>query len=283
MAIGDWFRKKAQPPAAPAETGPAARRFHDDRARMFDIQGTHMLEGLFQLPAAERDWAWQRAFWDHSWTASVALAEPQVFTGPDGFPYLRLNVPGAGAFDSQCLGNLAEACLQNLIGAAFFASPDAPPEAAQYVLSLGTIDSLVRYDSPDGDPVDLEEASLPESPGMFEGDGAGLRVAKAHDVLMGTPSADYLPPHLARSLYQHLTQGWGMEEPRVRLLIDQHMRPHRSLMISRSPSEFPEGAPVDVMAQSLMWHLNPGRRLMLRSEDMRPEEMTPLRDLFEGR
>lgn len=281
MGLKDWFRGGSpHPPFVPA-----GRRFHVYRERMFDLDGTHRLAQLFAMPKESRDAAWQAAFWECAWTASVALTgEPQVFTGPDGFPYLRLDIPTAGAFEPQCLANVAPYCLQYLHGAAFFAGPDEPPEAAQYVLSLGLIDSLLRYDSPDGDPIDIEEAALPEAPGMFErvGGGHSVVVTQDHDVLIGTPSADYLPPPLARSLYLHLTQGWGVEEPRVQLVVDRHLRPHRALMIGCRPGDFPPDAPLDDMVQRLIWHLDPSRQILLAPDGTSVESMTPLRELFEG-
>lgn len=283
MGIRDWF-KKTEPAPAPV---PAARRFHDDRARMFDLGFTHRLAGLFAMPREQRDQNWQDAFWDAAWCASVALAEPRVFTGPDGFPYLRLDVPAEGAFDSQCFANLAGQCRANLTGVAFFAHPSHPAEAAQHVVSLGTIDSLLRYDSPYGDLIDVAEASEPPAPGTFDrertGGGETLVVREAHDILIGSPSSEYLPPPLAQSLYNHLTSGWGMTDPRVQLVVDAKMRPRRSLMIGRRRSGFPEGAPIDAMVQALSWHLDPGRMLMLLPDDWSVDAMTPLRTLFEGR
>ncbi len=287
MAIRDWFSRSgpADAPSAPAASG---QRFHQDRDRMFDIGETAALAALFEVPREQRDSGWADRFFDAAWVASVEMAEPQTFLGPDGFPYLRLDIPRPdSAFDSQCLANLAANCLGHGVGAAFFAGPDDPPDAARHVLSLGLIDSLVRYDSPDGDPVDAEEAALPPDEGAFSierrGGGRAMTVEEDHEVLVGTPSADYLPPHLAHSLYVHLTQGWGMVEPTVQLIADLRMRPHRSLVIGRRRSEFPPDAPVDAMAQALTWHLDPGRMVMLMPEHWSPGRMTPLRSLFEGR
>lgn len=287
MGIRDWFRRDPAPAARP-DLAPGDRRFPLDRSRMFDIERTAMLGALFDVPRDQRAGDWFARFWDVAWTASIELAEPQTFHGPDGFPYLRLNVPRPRTpFDSQCLANLAGNCLDAGVGAAFFASPDDPPEAADYVLSLGVIDSLLRYDSPDGDPVDEQESRLPEDENAFlveRRDGVEtLTTRQEHGVMVGTPSSDYLPPALARSLYQHLTGGWGMDEPRVSLMIDTHMRPHRSLVIGRKRSEFPDEALIDDMVRALHWHLDPGRMLMLEPEHWSRPEMTPLRELFEGR
>jgi len=280
MGLRDLFRRS--PPSAPP--APTERRFHQDRARMFDLAGTGVLAQLFAMPADERDRAWQESFFDLAWTASVAFAEPQTFIGPDGFPYLRLDLPHPGPFDSQCLGNVAGDCLAHGVGAALFASPDDPPERPQYVLSFGLIDSLVRFDSPWGDPIDIEEASLPDAPGAFDveerASGRTMIVKEAHEVLVGAPSADFLPPYAARALAAHLEQVWGLEDPRVQLIADMQMRPHRSLVIGRKRGEFPEGAPTDEMARMLLWYLTPLRNVMLMPEDWTPNQMTPLRTLY---
>jgi hypothetical protein len=253
---------------------------------MFDLGGTGILAELFATPAGERDGAWQEAFLDFAWTASVAFAEPQTFIGPDGFPYLRLDLPRPGPFESQCLGNVAGDCLANGVGAAFFASPDDPPERPQYVFSFGLIDSLVRFDSPWGDPIDIEEANLPEAPGAFdveEGVSSRTRIVReAHQALVGAPSADFLPPHTARALAAYLEQVWGLDDPRVQLIVDMQLRPHRSLVIGRKRSELPEGAPIDDMPQKLLWFLTPQRSVMLMPEDWSLGQMTPLRELAEA-
>ena len=65
-----------------------------------------------------------------------------------------------------------------------------PPEAAQFVFPFGVLDSMLRYDSPAGDPVDLADwAQPPASPpkrGLF---GLGRAQPPEREVLTGTPSA----------------------------------------------------------------------------------------------
>lgn len=252
---------------------------------MFDLAGTARLEALFAVPRDQREADWVAQFWDAAWCGSVALAEPHTFQGPDGFPYLRLDLPRPEtAFQSQCLANLAADCLKNWVGAAFFASPDDGPDQAQFVITYGVIDSLLRYDSPYGDPVDLAEAQGPPDGEAFDVErGAWSQTATtkaAHQVLVGSPSADFLPPGPAAALCGFLEQAWGMTDPRVELLVDMKMRPHRVLVIGRKRSEFPEGADVDHAARTLLWYLPPSRSVMLLPEDGSRERMLPLRSLF---
>lgn len=294
MGIRDWFRRgniapSAAPGASPRGEGAAdGRRFHRDRARMFDIAKTHDLATLLTVPRDARDAGWNDRFFGAVWCGSIVLAEPQTFIGPDGLPYLRLDIPRPDSrFESQCLANLAVGCLEHGVGAALFASPDDPPETAHYVFSPGLIDSLLRYDSPLGDPIDVAEAALPPDDDAFtvERDGArhAMTVMKEHQALVGTPSADYLPPHLAKALFDFLTRAWGIEAPRVQLIVDTHMRPHRSLVVSCRRGDFAPDADVDSAVRQLLWFLNPGRTVMLMPDHWSPDEMTPLTALFEGR
>ena len=281
MGLFDLFRRAPQRQPEPAPD--PNRRFPTDRDQMFDLDRTGRLQQLFAVPRDRRDAAWSDLFFDTAWCASVKVASPDVFTGPDGFPYLRLDVPRPGPFDSQSLANLAGDCLKAHVGAALFASPDDPPEAAEYVLSMGLLDSLLRYDSPLGDPIDLADG--PAQDGAAIDFTKPLRreslvVAEAREVLVGTPSRDYLPPEAAAALSRHLEQIWGLGDPRVQLMVDTTLRPHRSLVIGRKRSEFAPDAAIDSMARALTWYLAPSRMVMLMPESWDLKSMTPLRQLM---
>ena len=206
-------------------------------------------------------------------------------TAPTAFPICgsicRAPTPRS---NSQCLANLAGDCRKNWVGAAFFASPDDGPDQAQFVITYGVIDSLLRYDLPYGDPIDLAEAEGPVDGETFDverGVWSQTMITKAsHEVLVGSPSADFLPPEIAAPLCGFLEQAWGMTDPRVELLVDMKMRPHRVLVIGRKRSEFPEGVDVDHAARTLLWYLPPSRSVMLMSEDGSRDRMLPLRSLF---
>lgn len=262
------------------------QRFHRDRSAMFDLGLTAELAGMFAQDRGARDIGWVDRFYDVAWFAALEVAD--VCEGPDGLPYLRFNLPRDGAaFDSHCLANRAGDCLAAGWGAAIFASADDPPEAAQFVFSLGVLDSLIRYDSPDGDPIDVMESAIPpaEPPlaprkhGWF---GLGAAREAPHQVLLATPSDQFLPPYAAKALHKYLTQVWGLANPRVLLLTDMAMRPHRHLVISKRLSEFADEAAAQQAMQYVLWHLPPMRSVVLLPEEWRLNELTPLRDLFAG-
>lgn len=68
----------------------------------------------------------------------------------------------------------------------FFPSPETPEGDPGFVLCLGLIDSLVRYDSSDGDPQDLRES------GPSDGRGRTIVIEEDQEVLIGAPALDYL-------------------------------------------------------------------------------------------
>jgi hypothetical protein len=253
-------------------------RFHRDRAAMFDIQKTAALTVLFGTDSNEEGWL--ERFYDAAWFASLVLASDETFAGPDGMPYLRLELPPENVpFDSQCLANLAGDCLSRGAGAAIFAAPGDPPEAALFVFSFGVLESMLRYDSPRGDPVDLADWARPSTEpkrGFF---GFGKAPWEA---LKATPSADYLPPDVARALHYYMTMRWGLPDPHVSLLIDTHAKPTRNLVIGRKRSSFADQALLDGLIRYTRWYLPPGRGLALMPEDWSESEMTPLSTFFEG-
>jgi len=259
------------------------QRFHRTRAAMFDPALTAELERMFAEDRDSRDAAWFDRFYDVAWFASVEAAG--VYSGPDGLPYLRFNLPKAGAaFDSHCLANRAGDCLAAGWGAALFASADDPPEAAQFVFSLGVLDSLIRYDSPDGDPVDVAESATSQEPaakkrGWF---GFGAVREAPRQVLLATPSDQFLPPYAAKALHKYLTEAWGLPNPRVLLMTDMTLHPHRQLVIGKKRSAFPDEQAAWQAMQYVLWHLPPMRSAVLLPEEWRLDELTPLRDLFAG-
>ena len=258
------------------------QRFHRNRAAMFDLALTTELRRLFEVGREARDAAWLERFYDVAWFAGLEAAG--VSTGPDGLPYLRFNLPSGGVFDSHCLANRAGDCLAAGWGAALFASADDPPEAAQFVFSLGVLDSLIRYDSLDGDPIDVAESAIQPAPAPAKRGWFGLGAAREapRQVLLATPSDQFLPPYAAKALHKYLTQALGLANPRVLLMTDMALRPHRQLVIGKRRSEFPDEQTAGQAMQYVLWHLPPMRSVVLLPEEWRLEELTPLRDLFAG-
>lgn len=285
MGLFDLFRSaKTARPTMPG-TRPKNQRFSIDRARMFSLDQTRRLAALFQTPRDRRDPAWTEAFYDAAWYASISQPDPVHFSGPDGFSYYRLNLPRANSpFDSQSLGNVARQCCERYVGAAFFANPDDPETAPEFVLSMGLLDSLLRYDSPDGDPIDRNESRQSHERATFDVEGAGMRhevltVAASHSVLVGSPSPEFLPAYTARGLHRYMSHIWGIEDPRICLLVDHAMKPSRNLVIGRKRSSFASDEEMSSEMVRLSWFLPPCRSMVAMPEDWTFDKMDRLADL----
>lgn len=286
MGIFDLFRSRKNDSPEPATRAPSGKRFAGDRDRMFNLNKTHRLEVLFHTPKGARDSAWTEAFYDAAWYASIELSEPVHFSGPDGFSYYRLNLPRPNAsFDSQSLGNLARQCCERYAGAAIFASPDAPESAPEFVFTAGLLDSMLRYDSPLGDPVDRSETMSSDQDENFKVDDVGLQhqiltVAQSHKVMTGAPSADYLPPYAARGIERYMSHIWNIKDPHVCLLVDPSMQPTRSLVIGRKRSSFASDTEMASEMNRITWFLPVYRSLIAMPEDWTTSKMHRLSDLI---
>jgi hypothetical protein len=239
----------------------------------FDLAETDRLYALFAVARGKRDDRWFADFRRAAWSASVVVASPPIFAAPDGFLYMRLALPPPNQpFQSNCLSNLCAACAERGWGIAFFASDADPPQAVQYAIPTGVLESLRSFGSWDGDPLDQAE---------IEGEAATteITVTAAREVLVAAPSPEYLPRHTAKLLHDHLVKRWQLAEPSVALLIDTELKPTRNLVIGKKHSDFADAADAERQMRMLLWYLPPARSLVLMPEDWNLDQLTPLSDL----
>jgi hypothetical protein len=242
-------------------------RFSRDRERMFDLSLTQRLSTLLAVPQADRGDGWSGEFHCAAWYGSIELPEEgRWFEGPDGFTYLRMNIPADGAsFDSNSLGNLALDCLNRSAGAVLFA--DAETQTPGYVFPMGVIDSMMRYDDWRGDPIDLNEMDM-DAPI----DGSG--------VLLATPSAELLPPYTARAVDRYLRDQCGIATPRLQLLDNPNQVPRRSFVINRRFADLGSHEAAGAFCARLKWYLPPTRPITLLPEGWKEKDMTLLSSMY---
>lgn len=274
----------AEPAPSTASTstpaGSDVNRLQSIPEQRFSLEDTSRIAQLMELGRETRDGAWVLRFQEAAWNASMVLPAEPVFLGPDGMPYVRLELPPVGQpVETNCLSNIFASLAEQGLGAAFFKNATDTPELAEYVMPTGVLESLRAYGTWDGDPVDAQEmAARPPQPaaagGMQE-----TQVEKERQVMVGPPSEAYLPRHTARLLYRHLTEGWKMEDPRVALVVDEEMTPSRNLVIGRKFSEFPDREVASRATQMLLWYFPPRRYLLLMPENWTLDQMRPLKEL----
>lgn len=235
-----------------------------------DPDMTLRLEQLAGVPAEQRDERWQHDFFSALWSAAIEIPSSTPFIGPDGFAYLRLDMPSSDEFVAHNFAGLARPCLDAGSGAVLFA--DARAEEPIYVIPMGVIESVLGYRDWRGDPIDRDEA----------GDGADsgtVTVKAGTKIVQGTPSADYLSPAAARALDRHLKEIWKVEVPRASVMMSTGMRPTRSLVLNISRDAFGSDEHADNFARAVLWFLPPSRSVILMPDTMAEAEMTPLADL----
>jgi hypothetical protein len=284
----DGGESGAETPGAPAnppiEPAAGVRRFAAQPDPMHDMDRTARLAQLFEVPRERWDAAWQDLFWDAMWSAALEIGTPQVFTGPDGFPYLRFQMPDpeAARLEGSSLANVAPSLVGDHVGFALFADAD-PASAPLWVASMGVIASIIDFDNPYGDPIDLQEMALPLDPAKVEAEQHQTTLRVEQEVLISGPSNAYISPASAAGLHRHLVEGWKIADPRVALLIAPHLRPMRSLVIGKRVSDFArEGIPEQQMldqVRMLSWYLPPSRMLMLMPESLDDNNLVPLAPL----
>jgi hypothetical protein len=260
--------------------GTPGRRYISVPENRFNLDDTNRLAQAMEMPRERRDGRWLDEFQNAAWNASIVLPTEPVFLGPDGMPYVRMELPPVGeAVETNCLSNLFVSMAEQGLGAAFFKNNTDPSEAAEYVIPTGVLESLREYGTWDGDPDDIAE--LASRPPQHSGESGieKTEVETEREVMVGSPSETYLPKHTARLLYRHLTEGWKMEDPRIALVVDPQMTPSRNLVIGRKFSEFPDPEIASQAARMLLWYLPPRRYLLLMPENWSADQMRPLREL----
>jgi hypothetical protein len=270
----------AEEPSPALAAATPGRRFVSVPEERFNLDDTNRLAQAMEVPREQRDSRWLDALQGAAWNASIVLPTEPVFLGPDGMPYVRLELPPVGeAVETNCLSNLFVSMAEQGLGVAFFKNNTDPPEAAEYVMPTGVLESLRAYGTWDGDPDDVAE--LTAQPPQHAAD-SGIEktdVETERQVMVGPPSESYLPKHTARLLYRHLTEGWKMEDPRIALVVDPQMTPTRNLVIGRKFSEFPDQETAGQAARMLLWYLPPRRYLLLMPENWSADQMRPLSEL----
>lgn len=74
-----------------------------------DINKTNSIYELLNTLKEKRDKNWKSEFFENIKTASFRCGNPQVFLGPDKFPYFALHLPEANtSFESFCISNLKD-------------------------------------------------------------------------------------------------------------------------------------------------------------------------------
>src|ERR1700736_4405961 len=95
----------------------------------FDLEQTGRLAELIAIPPEERAETWVSDFMAAVPNASLASFDPQIQSGPDGFPYFQLVLPDGGAFTPFSIVHILSDVLENGVGVVIHTNSrrDEPP------------------------------------------------------------------------------------------------------------------------------------------------------------
>ena len=167
-----------------------------------DITKTQVMVDLFQIPQEQRDDNWRQTFYDNVQTASYACGNPQIFTGPDGFPYFILRTPEPNKpFESFCIRNMKD---DFLLDKGFGVAINPRENSVDWVFSYGDIVNLHLNKEffSKTDTVEIENE---------------VKIKKDERFLIAQPSESFLPGQ-ARQCLKAFLQSIGIKRPKIMMV-----------------------------------------------------------------
>ncbi len=205
-----------------------------------DITRTQVMDNLFQVPQQERDEAWQKIFCEEVQTASFACGNPQVISGPDGFPYFVLKIPEPNTpFESFCIRNMKDDFLLER-GLGVVINPTA--HSADWVFSYGDIVNL-----------HLNKEFFTKTDDIHLQNKETLQ--QDEKVLIAQPSESYLP-RSARRVLRAFLEGTGIQEPKILMLCRTiEGQVVQELAFNVYPEDFSSTEQLNYRLQQISWFL----------------------------
>ncbi len=205
-----------------------------------DIIKTQTMVDLFKIPQEKRDDNWRQTFYNNVQSASYACGNPQIFTGPDGFPYFVLKTPEANQpFESFCIRNMKD---DFLLDKGFGVAINPRDKSVDWVFSYGDIVNLHLNKEffTKTDTVELENVET---------------IKKDEKVLLAQPSESYLPRQTRQALKTFL-QSVGIKKPKI-LMVCRTIEGQviQELAFNVFPEDFPSTEHLNYRLKQISWFL----------------------------
>lgn len=239
MGLFDHFRKEKQEP----QQNDSTESERSNQPYLGDLQKTQLVFELIGLPAGERSETWQRDFLENIVQASFRCGEPQVITGPDGFPYFQLLMPKPNErFQCYVIDRMKDDFLLKL-GYGVVINPDkGQPD---WVLTYGDILNL-----------HLNGSFYTTEPTPFSRAVEDEMIENEENVLVGQPS-DQILPELTRAVLNKFLTNSGVKSPKVLLMCRTATdgTVSQDLVFNLTPDDFETEAHFRSVMQHLGWFL----------------------------
>ncbi|MDR2237832.1 MAG: hypothetical protein LBE92_17045 [Chryseobacterium sp.] len=259
MGLFDLFKKKEKP--QPKEQ--AAQK--EPEPYLGDLDKTSILSKLVQTPPAERDDKWQQTFLENIGHASFRCGDPQVVTGPDGFPYFQLFLPEPNQpFQCYVIDNMKD---DFLLSSGLGVVINPTETRADWVLSYGDI---LNYH--------LSNSFYTTTATDFSHETSNETVTEDEKVMVGQPSEIILPEQTRKLLAEFLTSN-GMITPKILLMMRQRKDGagvSQDLVFNVTPHHFKDENTYRSIMQAIGWYLPRHYSYVGMGEDTLGTDFMPL-------
>ncbi len=216
-----------------------------------DVSKTEEIDRLLSVPLAERNEEWKEQFYKVVDTASLSLPDENVFVGPDGFPYLLLNIPEPGQqYHSYSLSTVMSHCLENGLGLVIARGDMSKPE---WVFPFGMLWCFKEFGKLE---IPVEERIRGE---LINETAAGKLsrevVEESRQVMVGQPSEEYLPGYVRTAIRNFAMQRLNMTSLQAFLLMDPAAEPPQAMVFSIFPDQFANENEYGAVLSMLRWYL----------------------------
>lgn len=237
MGLFDLFKKKENEKTEPQEN-------KTREPYLGDLNKTNAIFHLVQVPQADRDEQWQHSLLENLPEASFRCGNPQVVSGPDGFPYFQLLLPEPYQnFQCFVIDKMKDDfLLANGYGVVI--NPTA--ENADWVLSYGDILNF-----------HLTKTFYTKEQTAFSKKTGDETIREEEKVMIGQPSETILPRQ-TRKLISDFLKTNGIPTPKVLLMmrhVDEGKEVSQDIVFNISPQSFDTEKEYQKVMQTIAWYL----------------------------
>lgn len=241
MGLFDFLKKKEQPKEFSKAEKPVEK---EHEPYLGDLNKTAILYELVQIPHNERDEAWQQVFLENIGQASFRCGDPQIITGPDGFPYFPLFLPEPNkSFQCYVIEKMKD---DFLLASGYGVVINPTSNSADWVLSCGDILNL-----------HLNETFYTTTATPFSRETSDETIVGNEEVMIGQPSETILPKQTRHLIAEFLKMN-GIKEPKV-LLMMRHGQDgdgvSQDIVFNLTPKDFQDENTYRSVMQTISWYL----------------------------
>ncbi len=250
MGLFDLFKKKSTSENVLVTTQPeqnlqpAEMQAKIAEPYLGDLEKTRSIYELIKTPYGDRDTAWQEGFLQNVSQASFKCGDPQVTSGPDGFPYFQLFLPEPNQqFQCYVIDRMKDDFLLNL-GYGVVINPIG--EQPEWVFTYGDIVNL-----------HINHVFYTHEQTAFSKNGPDEVIQEKEEVLIGQPS-EYILPAATRQILSGFLQAQGINKPKVVLMQRKDKTTNaisQDLVFNITPDNFTNEEDYRAVMQHLAWFL----------------------------